>query len=202
MVPPRTISRALSILAIVAALLAVAVVLFPAPLSDVIFAGIVLSSVLFASVGAVGAWWNRASVLWVATLLSLGLTIAGMMSVGVFLAPTTLLLLGAAVASQVASARNDDCERIVADPPSKSKRLRRGLLGTGSILLGAGLVYSGAFSQHLFGACAQETLGCVLETTNWAGVGVTLLGLVTMAVGSWLVWRAMAVSHALDGTRA
>lgn len=203
MVPNRrTSSQSLAALALAASLLASAALLTPEPLSDVFFAGIVLLNPLFAAVGVVGAWTNRTPVLWVAALLSVGLSTAGMMSVGLFLAPTALLLLGAAAAGQIAGPRAGVREEIIADAPSVRERLLRAVAGLTSVGVGVGLVDAGAFRQELFGSCARETLACALSTTNWPAVGLTLLGFVGVAGGAWLVWKQVYVSRVLRAARA
>lgn len=203
MVPStRRTSRLLSAAAFVAALLATAALLAPEPLADVFFGGIVLLNPLFATIGAAGAWTNRASLIWLAALLSAGLTLAGMMSIGTVLAPTAILLLGSAVAASAAGPRAGVRERIVADPPSARDRLLRVTTGVAAAVAGAGLVDAGAFDRELFGSCARETLACALETTNWGAVGLTLLGLGAVAGGGWLLWKQVYVSRVLRRARA
>ncbi|WP_435116026.1 hypothetical protein [Halolamina sp. C58] len=203
MVPAtRETSRLLAALALPVSLLASAALLFPAPLSDAFFAGVVLLNPLFAAVGIAGAWTDRTVVVWVAALLSVGLSVVGMLSVGLLFAPTALLLLGSALAAQAAGPRAGVRERIVADPPSGRERLLRTLAGAASILVGVGLVTGGAFERELFGSCARETLACALETTNWGAVGVTLLGFAAVAVGGWVVWKQVYVSRVLRRARS
>lgn len=203
MVPsPRSASRLLSAAAVVAALLASAVLLAPTPLADVFFAGIVLLSPLFAVVGAVGAWTNRAALVWVAALLSVGLTLVGAMSVGLLFAPAALLLLGSAVAAQAAGPDSARRERLLADPPEPRERAQKALLGVASVVVGAAVVDAAALDRQLFGSCAQETLACALETTNWGLVALTLLGFGAVAVGGWLLWRQVYVTRLLAGARA
>jgi len=203
MVPaPRTTSRALGGVAVAAALLGSAVLLAPAPLADAFFAGIVLLNPLFAVVGAVGAWTNRTVVVWVAAVLSVGLSLAGMMSVGLYLAPTALLLLGAAVAAQAAGPRPGLREEILSSAPSVRGRLGRAAAGLAGIAVGVALVDAGAFERELFGSCAQETLACALGTTNWPAVGLTLVGFGAVALGAWLVWKQVYVSRVLHTARA
>lgn len=202
MVPStRETSRLLAALALVAALVASVTLLAPAPLADVFFAGIVLLNPLFAAVGVAGAWTNRTAVIWLAALLSLSLTVVGLLSVGLFFAPTAVLLFGSAVGGQAAGPREGVRERIVAESPSVRARLSWALAGGGSVLVGTGLVYAGAFRQELFGSCAQETLACALETTNWPAVGLTLLGFAAVGVGGWLVWKQVYVSRVLRRAR-
>lgn len=197
----RTVSRWLSVLAILAAGVAVAVLLAPDPLADVFFAAIVLSSVLFAMVGVFGAWTNRTPLLWVAALLLTGLTILGMLSIGIFLVPAALFLLGAAIFSQLAGPRSDVRETIIADPPSERAVVRRTLLGGSGVLGGSGLVYVGAFTRELFGSCANETLGCALEATNWGAIGLTVLGLLAISLGGWLIWKQFYIRLVLASAR-
>ena len=203
MVPAnRETSRLLAGLALLASLLASAALLLPTPRSDAFFAGIVLLNPLFAAVGVAGAWIDRTVVVWVAALLSVGLSLVGAMSAGLFFAPTALLLLGSAVTAQAAGSRAGVRERIVADPPSDRERLLRALPGAASILVGVGLVNVGTFGQELFGSCARETLACALETTNWGAVGVALLGFAAVAVGGWVVWKQVYVSRVLRRARS
>lgn len=197
----RTVSRLLGGLAVVAAGLAVASLLFPDPLADAFFAGIVALSVPFALVGGIGAWTNRTPVVWAAALLLTGLSVLGMMSVGFALAPAALLLLGAAVFSQLAGPRADIREAIVSDPPTERELTRKKQVGIGSVGIGSGLVYAGAFAQELFGACASETLACALDEANLTGIGLTVVGLIALGHGGWLLWRRAYVIRVLAATR-
>ena len=191
------ISRLLSALAILFASVAGGALLLPDPLADAFFAGWVLFGVGLSLVGGVGARTNRTPLVWVAALLLAGLAIAGMMSIGLFLAPAALCLLGSAVFSQLAGPRADVREAITADPPTASDLVRKSLLGIGSMAVGIGLVYVGAFTQELFGACASETLACALDKTHWDAVGITLLGLLAVGFGGWLVWKQVYVARVL-----
>jgi hypothetical protein len=168
----------------------------------VYFAGVVLLNSLFAAAGVGGAWTNRTVVVWVAALLSAGLSLAGMMTVGLFLAPAAVLLLGAAVAGQSGGPRAGVREAIVADAPSVRERLLWCVLGLTSVGVGVALVDVSVFRQELFGSCAQETLACALSTTNWPAVALTLLGFVGVAGGAWLVWKQVYVSRVLRAARA
>ncbi|MBP1987346.1 hypothetical protein [Halolamina salifodinae] len=178
-----TLSRGLAGGAVLAALLASAVLLFPQPPADVFFTGIVLLCPLFAVVGAAGAWTGHTALVWVAALLSVGLTLAGAMSVGLLFAPAALLLLGSAVAAQAAGPDTAAQESLLADPPEARERAQKALLGVAGIVVGAAAVDAAALDRDLFGSCAQETLGCVLQTTNWGLVGLTLLGFGAVAGG-------------------
>lgn len=203
MVPStRETSRLLAALALVVAVAAAAALLLPDPLADAYFAGIVVLNPLFAAVGVVGAWTERTVIVWVAALLSVGLAVVAMMSIGLALLPTALLLLGSAVAAQAAGPREAVRERILADAPSGRERLLWAAVGLGSIVVGVELVNVGAFRQELFGSCAQETLSCALETTNWPAVGLTLLGFAAVAVGAWVIWKQVYVSRVLRTARA
>jgi uncharacterized membrane-anchored protein YitT (DUF2179 family) len=193
----QTVSRLLSVLAILSASVAVTYLLFPNPLADVFFAGIVLLSVIFALVGGIGAWTNRTPLVWVAALLLTGLSILGMMSIGMFLVPATLLLLGAAIFSQMAGPRTDVRDAIIANPPTERELVRKKQVGTGSVVVGGGLVYVGAFAQELFGACASETLACALNKTNWGAVGLTVLGLIAISLGGGLLWKQAYITRVL-----
>lgn len=197
----QTVSRVLSALAILAASVAVTVLLLPDPLADVFFAGIVSLSVVFTLVGGLGAWMNRTPLVWVAAILLAGLTIIGMLSIGVFLLPAALLLLGAAIFSQLAGPRTDVRDAILSDPPTERELLGKSMVGAGSVVVGVGLVYVGAFTQELFGSCARETLACALETTNWGGVGLTVLGLSAISLGGWVLWKQVYVTRVLASTQ-
>lgn len=197
----KTVSRLLSGFAILTASITVTYILFPNPLADVFFAGIMLLSVVFALVGGIGAWTNRTPLVWVAALLLTGLTIVGLLSVGIFLIPATLLLLGAAVFSQLAGPRTDVRDAITANPPTEREVVRKKQVGTGSVVVGVGLVYVGAFAQELFGACASETLACALNKTNWSAVGLTVLGLLAISYGGWLLWKQAYVRRVLASTQ-
>ena len=193
----KTVSRLLSVLAVLSACVAVTALLFPNPLADVFYAGIVMLSVLFTLVGGIGAWTNRTLLVSVAALLLTSLSILGMMSIGLYLVPAALLLLGAAVFSQLAGPRLEVRESILANPPTKRDIIQKVLIGTSSIVVGSGLVYVGAFRQELFGSCAQETLACALETTNWGAVGLTVLGLFAVSYGGWLLWKQTYITRVL-----
>lgn len=197
----QTASQLLSVLAFLAASVAVTYLLYPNPLADVFFTGIVMLGVIFTLVGGIGAWTNLTPLVWVAAILLTGLTILGMWSIGIFLAPATLLLLGAAIFSQLAGPRTDVRERIIANPPPEQELARKKEVGTGAVLGGVGLVYVGAFAIGLFGACASETLACALDTTNWGAVGLTVLGLVAVSYGSWLLWQQAYITRVLASTQ-
>lgn len=197
----ETASRLLSVLALLSASVAVILLLLPNPLADVFFAGIVMLSVVFALVGGIGAWTDRTPLVWVSALLLSGLSVIGMLSIGFFFAPAALLLLGAAVCSQMAGPRTDVREAILADPPTARDVARKMLLGIGLVFGGLGLVYVGAFAQELFGSCARETVACALETTNWSGVGLTLLGLFAVSYGGWLLWKQAYLTRVLAATQ-
>ncbi|WP_134670053.1 hypothetical protein [Halorussus marinus] len=191
------VGRVLSGLAVLSAGVAVAILAFPNPLADVFFTGIVALGVVFALVGAFGAWTNRTAFAWAGALLLAGLSVAGLMSIGFVLAPAAVFLLGAALCSQLAGPRIDVREAIVADPPTVSEIGLKALIGTVSVAAGAGAGYAGAVRRDLFGACATETLECALAKANWAGIGTTLLGVVAISLGAWLVWRQIYVSRVL-----
>lgn len=196
-VSSETVSRLLSVGALISAILAVTVLLLPNPLADVFFAGIVSLSVLFTLVGGIGAWTNRTPIVWVAALLLTGLTILGLLSIGIYLVPSTLLLLGAAVFSQLAGPRLEVRESILADPPTRQDLIQKTLVGIGAIVAGFGFVYIGAFTRELFGSCARETLACGLEMTNWGAVGLTVFGLFAVSYGGWLLWKQSYISRVI-----
>lgn len=190
-------SRVLSGFAVVAASVAAGALLLPEPLADVFFAGWVVGSVGLTLLGALGAWTNRSPLVWVAALLLTGLSIVGMWSIGLFIAPAALCLLGAAVLSQWAGPRPGVREAIVAEPPTVRETVLKALAGTGAVAAGTGLVYVGAIARDLFGACASETLACALASTHWDAVGLTILGLLTAGFGGWLLWRQVYIGRVL-----
>ncbi len=194
------VGRLLSVLAFLSASVAVILLLLPNPLADVFFAGIVMLSILFTLVGGIGVWTNRTPLVWVAALLLTGLSILGMMSVGFIFVPAALLLLGAAAFSRMAGPRTGVRESILASPPTEREIVRKTLVGTGVVVVGVGLVYVGAFARELFGSCASETLACALDTTNWGAVGVTVLGLVAVSYGGWLLWKQASIIRVLAST--
>lgn len=191
------VSRLLSLLAILSASVAATVLLFPDPLADVFFAGWVLFSVGLTIVGGFAAWTSRTPLIWVTSILLLIVSILGMMSIGFLIAPAALFLLGAALFSQVAGPREGVQEAIIADPPTTTQMVLKTLGGVVSVALGAGLVYSGAFVQTLFGACIQETLACALSKTHWDTVGLTVAGLVIISLGGWLIWKQLYIARVL-----
>ena len=191
------VSRLLSALAVLAASVACGVLLFPDPLADAFFAGWVLVGVVLSLVGAVGAWTNRTPLVWVAALLLAVLVIMGLMSIGLFIAPAALLLLGSAIFSQLAGPRAGPREAIIADPPATPEIVGKSLAGIGSVLVGAVLVYLGAFARELFSACASETLACALDKTHWDAVAITTLGLLAVGFGGWLIWKQIYVTRVL-----
>jgi hypothetical protein len=195
------IGRLSGALAVLSAAAAASYLLFPAPLADVFFAGWVLVAVGLAVVGGVAAWTNRTPLAWAAALLLTGLSIAGMWSIGLFVAPAAVFLLVAALLSQLAGTRTDVRERIVADPLATRDAVLGTLAGAGALAGGGWLVYRSAFAIDLFGACARETLGCVVATTRWTAVGITLLGLVAIGLGAWLLWRPVYAARVLAAER-
>lgn len=196
------ISRLFGAFAVLFAGGAAGILLAPDPLADAFFAGWVLVAVGLSLVGGIGAWANRTALVWVAALLLTGLAIAGMMSIGFLIAPAALCLLGSAVFSQLAGPREGVREAITADPPAASEVVGKSLFGTGSMIVGAGLVYVGAFTQELFGACASETLACALDKTHWDAVAITLLGLIAIGFGGWLVWKQVYITRVLTSRRS
>lgn len=199
----RTASRLLSGLAILLVCVAAGSLLLPDPFTDVFFAGWVLFSVGIAIIGGVGAWTNRTPIVWLAALLLGGLSILGMWSIGPFIAPAALLMLGAAVFSHLSGPREDLRKSILTDPPSSQELSSMTMTGSGALVTGVLLVGIGAFSRGLFGACARETLSCVLEETNWGAVGLTVLGLLAIGYGCVLIWKRVYVTRVLDSdTRA
>jgi hypothetical protein len=189
------------VLAVISATVASAFLLLPNPLADVFFGGIVLLSVLFALFGTIGVWTNRTPLVWVAAFLSTGLSILGMLSIGFFLAPASLLLLGAAVFSRMAGPRPGVREAIVANPPTEQELVRKKRVGIGAVVVGVGLGYVGAVEQELSGACASETWTCALDKTNWGAVGLTIIGLVVISLGGWMLWKQAYITRVLAATQ-
>lgn len=197
-----TVSRGLSSLALVAALVTSSILLYPSPLGDVFFSGIVLSSVLFAVIGVLGAWTTRTPLLWLAAFLLAGLTVVGMLSIGLLIAPATILMVGAAITNHLAGPRSGVRDAITADPPTTEERASRTIVGGFSTVVGIGFVYAGAFRQELFGACADESLSCAFGMAHWDAIGLTVIGLSVVAIGGWLLWQQMIITRALSATRS
>lgn len=184
----RRVSRLLSVLAILSASVTAGYLLLPQPFADAFFAGWVLFSVLLSLVGGIGAWTTRSSLVWVAALLLVGLSIVGMWSIGLFIAPAALFLLGAALLLQLSGPSTDVREAIRSNPPPVREVMLKVLKGTIAVAAGVVLVYVGAFRQELFGACGTETVNCAIEKTHWDAVGLTVLGLVAVGLGGWFIW--------------
>lgn len=199
--PEQTAGRLFGAAAVLAAIAAATTLLLPNPLADVFFAGWVVASVGFAMLGAAGAWTNRPALTWVAALLLTGLSGIGMTSIGMFIAPAAGLMIGAAVMTQLAGPRTEVREAIRADPPTQQDLIRRLAVGIGAVGIGVGLVYRGAISQELFGACARETLDCAIASSNWGAIAITILGLGGMGVGMWLVWKQLYLARVISGTQ-
>ena len=194
-------SRLLSVFALLSAIIAATVLLFPDPLADAFFAAWVLFSVGLTLVGGVGAWTDRTPLVWLAAFSMLLLSVLGMWSIGFLIAPAALLLLGAALSSQVAGPREEIRRAIGGDPPTVTEVAWKTLAGSGSMLIGGGLVYIGAFTQELFGACANETVACALDRTRWGAVGITVLGLIAISFGGWAIWRQLYIVRMLASMR-
>ena len=192
------VSRLLSGLAILSASVAGTYLLLPNPLGDVFFAGWVLLGVILSIVGGIGAWTNRSPLIWVAAISLIGLTIIGIWSIGRFIAPAAFFMLGSALFSQLAGPRTENVDAVTTDPPTESEVLRKTLAGIGSVVVGVGLVYVGAFAQELFGACASETIACAIDKTQWGAVGVSVLGLIAISLGGWLCWRLIYTTRAVE----
>jgi hypothetical protein len=170
--------------------------LLPDPLGDVFFAGWVVLGVILSIVGGIGAWTNRSPLVWVAAISLIGLTIMGIWSIGGFIAPAGFFMLGSALCSQLAGPRTEHLEEIRTDPPTESEVLQKTLAGIGSVVVGVGLVYVGAFARELFGACASETVACAIEKTHWGAVGISVVGLIAISLGGWLFWRLVYTTRA------
>lgn len=193
-----TVSRLLGGLAVVLAGLAAGGLLFPRPLADAFFAAWVLFAVLLAVVGALGAWTRRTVLVWVAALLLSGLSIVGLWSIGLFVAPAALVLLGAAVASLWADPRPGARAAVPDEPPSALAAVLKTLGGVALAAVGTSLTYEGVIARELFTrGCATETLACALAVTRWDAVGLAVLGLTAVGIGGWMVWTQVAVGRIL-----
>lgn len=193
----ETASRLLAGLAVFCAIAAAIVLLSAGPLADAFFAAWVVGSVVVALVGGLGAWTNRTPLVWVAALSLTALSILGMWSIGPFVAPAALFLLGSAVFSQLAGPREGVREAILADPPTVRETGAKALAGVCSVLVGGWVAYEGSIARELFGACIAETLACVVETTHWDAVGITTVGLLAVGFGGWLLWKQVYVARVL-----
>lgn len=198
-----TVSRLLGAVSVVLAGLAAVALLFPRPLADAFFTAWVLLAVSLAVIGALGAWTRRTAVVWVAALLLSGLSIVGMWSLGPFVAPAALVLLGAAVASLWTGPRPGAHEAVLADPPSVLEAVLKTLAGAVLVIIGAGVAYEGTVGRELFTrGCSSETLDCALAVTRWDAVGLTVLGLAAIGIGVWMVWTQVTVGRILASNRA
>lgn len=195
--PARTASRLLGTLAAAAAAVAAGTILLPEPLADVFFAGWVLAAVGLAAVGGVAAWTDRTALVWLTALLLSGLAVLGMWSIGTYVAPAALFLLGAAVCSQLAGPRVADRVAPGLEPAAVPASAPRTLAGAGAIAAGGWLAYAGAVERGLFGACARETLACALAVARWEAIGLTGLGLALVAVGGWMCYRQLRLARAV-----
>lgn len=200
---PFLVSRLLATSAVVLAGVAAVALLVPRPLADAFFAAWVLVAVALAGVGALATWTRRTALVWVAALLLSGLSVVGMWSVGLFVAPAAVVLLGAAVASHWTGPRPGSHEAVLEDPPSVLEAVLKTLAGAGLVVVGAGLTYEGTFVRELFTrGCVSETLGCALAVTRWDAAGLAVLGLAGLGLGGWVVWRQVAVGRVLASTQA
>jgi hypothetical protein len=195
--PVGTVSRSLGALAVLCAVVAAAWLLFPAPLADAFFAGWVLLSVAIAALGGAAAWAGRTPLIWVSALVLVGISILGMWSIGFLLAPAALALLGAAIAAQVTGGSEDRRNAVLADPPDREDVARKALLSASAVLVGGALVYDGAIRRELFDACARETVACAVGAVHWDAAAVTVLGLLAIALGGWLLWTQLYVARVL-----
>lgn len=193
----RRVSCLLSVLAILSASAAATYLLLPNPLADVFFAAWVLVSVILALIGGSAAWTHRTPLVWAAALLLTGLSIVGLWSVGPFIAPAALFLLGSAILLQWAGPRKEIQEAIIADPPTVREVALKALVGINSVAVGSWLVYAGAFARELFGTCARETLVCAIGKTHWDALGITVLGLIAVGLGGWLLWKQIDIARVL-----
>lgn len=193
----RRVSRLLSVLAILSASVAATYLLLPNPLADAFFAAWVLVSVILALIGGSAAWTHRTPLVWAAALLLTGLSVVGMWSIGPFIAPAALFLLGSAVLLQWAGPRKEIQEAIIADPPPVQDAALKAVVGIGSVVVGSWLVYAGAFARELFEACARETLACAIGKTHWDALGIAVLGLIAVGLGGGLLWKQVYIARVL-----
>ncbi|WP_227380332.1 hypothetical protein [Haladaptatus halobius] len=185
----HTGSRLLGTLAVISTSVAAIYLLLPNPLADAFFAGWVLVSVILSLVGGIAAWKQWIPLVWVAALLMTALSIVGMWSIGLFIAPAALCLLGAALLSSRAGPREGVQKTVSSESPAVSEMIRKMGGGIGAVTIGSWLIYVGAFAQELFGACATEGLECTINKINWAGVGMTVLGVTMVGFGGVLLWK-------------
>lgn len=197
----ETWSRLLSALAVLTTAAAAGYLLLPLPLADAFFAAWVLVGVGLALLGAVGAWTDRPPLVWMAALAMTALSVVGMWSIGRFVAPAAVLLLGAALLSRRAEPSPDERDA-AADPSATTERSApKALSGAAAAIVGTALVYAGAFAGELFGSCARETVRCALARTHWAAVGVTVIGLIAVGLGGWTVWRQVDAARGSASNR-
>lgn len=190
----RTASRLLSAVAILFASVAAGYLLLSGLLGDVFVAAWMLGSVGLSLVGGVAAWTNRTLLAWVAALLLTGISILGLMSIGLFIAPAAVCLLGAALLLQRAQPSEDSQKANDTELPTVRDAVSKTLAGTSSVAVGLWLVYVSALLRDLFGACARETLPCVIDKTHWGRVGISVLGAAMVGFGGWLLWKQVSVS--------
>lgn len=197
---PLGVCRVLSLAALLNLLVAI-LYFIPWLYHDVQFAGWVLFSLFVVLIGVIGAWTNRTGLVSVAGILLAGCAIAAMWSIGPSIAPAALLLLVAAWFSHRAGPREGVRDAIRVDPPSEAERRRKMWTGMIAIVGGVALIVLGVFVLELFvAACAQETLTCTLDVANWSGIGLTLVGLIGVCVGGWLVWKQNYIERILETT--
>lgn len=191
------LGRLFGVLAVLSAGSAAVALLLPNPLADAFFAAWVLGSVAVSVVAAAAAWANRTPLAWAGALLLAALSILGMWSVGLLVAPAAAFALGAALCSQLSGPRSDVRRAIVAEPPSVQESALKALAGLAAVVLGGSLVYASAVAGGLFEACAAETVVCVVERTHWDAVAVTVVGLSALVLGGWTLWRQVYVARVL-----
>ncbi len=193
-----TVSRLLGGFSVVLAGGAAVILLFPRPLADAFFAAWVLFAVILTVVGALGAWTRRPALSWMAALLLSGLSIVGMWSLGAFVAPAALVLLGSAVASLWTAPRPGAHEAVLDNSSSVFEAVLKTLAGAVFVVIGTGLAYGGIVVRELFtSGCSSETLDCAIAVTQWDAVGLSVLGLATIGIGGWIIWTQMAVGRVL-----
>lgn len=112
-----------------------------------------------------------------------------MWSLGRFIAPAALLLLGAAVFLQLTGPREGVQKSILTDPPTNEELTSMVKTGIGSVVVGVLSIAIGAFGRGLFGSCARETMSCALARAHWGAVGLTVLGLLAIGYGGFLLWK-------------
>jgi len=162
---------------------------------DVFAAGFVLLAVAFALLGGYGGLRGRTAPAWIGAVGLALVAVLGAMSIAPFLGPGAVMLLGAALATQLPR-RARVRAAIRDDPPGASGLLYRAGVSIAAVALGAASIYVGAVLRGLFGACAVESLACVVRQTDWPAIVLTVTGLVGIGLaGRTLVGQLVSGYH-------